>query len=310
MGHYQYDYHQVETTDEALSLLSQYGDDAHLMAGGTSLTLMLRQGLMQPSHVVGLQRVKEHHAIRRTPDGGLEIGALATHRDVETSADVLAYCPALAIAFSRIATIRIRNQATVGGNLVHADPAQDPPPILLALDAEVTLKSSSAERTVPLAEFFRDYFETALEEGELLTTIKLPPLKQGTRALYAKFLPRTEDDYATVAVAARLQLGADNTCEDVRVALGAAAAVPLRARQVESALQGQRLTPQLIEEASALVTEEVDPLDDVRGSAGYKRAMARVWTRRTLQALLDNAPDPTGYHNAFIGADGRNGHAA
>lgn len=310
MGHYQYDYHPAASAEEALSLLGQYGDDAHLMAGGTSLTLMMRQGLMQPGHVVGLQRVKELRGITRTADGGLEIGALATHRAVERSPEVMAYCPALAIAFSRIATIRIRNQATVGGNLVHADPAQDPPPMFLALDAQVTLRGAKGERTLPLTDFFKDYFETAIEEGELLTAIKLPPLSAGTRALYVKFLPRTEDDYATVAVAARLELGPDNLCQEVRLALGAASSIPMRARSVEDALRGQRLTPALIEQAADLVTNEVDPLDDVRGSANYKRAMAKVWTRRALQALLDNAPDPTGYHNAFMSGNGRTNHAA
>jgi carbon-monoxide dehydrogenase medium subunit len=283
----EFDYHAATSTAEALDLLARYGDEAHAMAGGTSLMLMMQQGLVRPGHVVGLRGISEMEGIERRPDGGLEIRALATHRQAERSPDVRAYCPTLAENFSRVATIRIRNQGTVGGNLVHADPAQDPPPMLMALDGEARVVSKGGERLIPLDTFFRDFFETALEEGELLAGVRLPPLATGTRATYIKFLPRTEDDYATVAVAATLRMGPDSQCEDLRVALGAAGPTPLRARRVEGALRGQRLTPALIDSAAEVVREEVDPIDDVRGSARYKREMARVWVGRALKSLLD-----------------------
>jgi carbon-monoxide dehydrogenase medium subunit len=285
----EFDYHAATSVSEALDLLGQYGDDAHPIAGGTSFMLMMQQGLLRPGHVVGLRDIPELRGIRALPGGGLEIRACATHRDAERAPEVKAHCAALAENFSRVATIRIRNQATVGGNLVHADPAQDPPPMLLALDAEAVITGKSGERVVPLHEFFQDYFQTVVQDGELLTSVRLPPLPAGTRATYVKFLPRTEDDYATVAVAATLRLGPGNVCEDVRVALGAAAPIPMRARKVEDALRGQRLTPQLIDETAPLVRDEVDPLDDVRGSARYKREMARVWVGRALKSLLDGA---------------------
>lgn len=283
----EFDYHAATSVSEALELLARYGDDAHVMAGGTSFMLMQQQGLVRPGHVVGIRDLSDLKGIRKLPNGGLEIRACVTHRQAENSADVRAHCPALAETFSRVATIRIRNQATVGGNLVHADPAQDPPPTLLALDAEAVIASRNGERVVPLHEFFQDYFQTAVQEGELLTAVRLPPVPAGTKATYVKFLPRTEDDYATVAVAAALRVGANGTCEDVRVALGAAAPIPMRARKVEDALRGRRLTPQMIDDAAELVRDEVDPLDDVRGSARYKREMARVWTGRALRSLLD-----------------------
>src|SRR3569833_798451 len=122
-----YDYHAASSLAEAVSLLGQYGSDAHVMAGGTSLVLLINQGLVQPGHVVGLRGIGELRGIERTGDGGLRIGALATHRDVERSPLVREYSPALSQAFSLVATIRIRNQGTVGGNLAHAAPAQDPP---------------------------------------------------------------------------------------------------------------------------------------------------------------------------------------
>jgi carbon-monoxide dehydrogenase medium subunit len=281
-----FDYHAPTSLSETFDLLNTYGDDAHLMAGGTALVLLMQQGLLQPGHVVGLQKVAELQGIRRLADGGLRIRAMATHRQAEKSPEVRAYCPALAENFAHVATIRIRNQGTVGGNLAHADPAQDPPPMLIALDGEAVIASRGGERRVPLDEFFVDYFETALQPGEVLVSIDLPPLAAGTRVTYKKFLPRTQDDYATVSVAAALRVGADSTCEDVRVALGAAATTPIHARSVENALRGQRLDAQTIKDAAALVRDEVDPLDDLRGSAAYKREMARVWTQRALQELL------------------------
>jgi carbon-monoxide dehydrogenase medium subunit len=282
-----FDYHAPTSLAETFELLNTYGEDAHIMAGGTALVLLMQQGLLQPGHVVGLQKVADLQGIRRLNDGGLQIHAMATHRQAEKSPDVQAYCAALVENFSHVATIRIRNQGTVGGNLAHADPAQDPPPILIALGGEAVIASRDAERRMPLDEFFVDYFETALQPGEVLVSIDLPPLASGTRVTYKKFLPRTQDDYATVSVAAALRVGGDSTCEDVRVALGAAATTPVHARTVENALRGQRLDAQMIKDAAALVRDEVDPLDDLRGSAAYKREMARVWTQRALQELLD-----------------------
>ena len=299
-----FDYYTPATVDEALSILAQHGDDAHFMAGGTSMMLLMQQGLVQPGHVVGLRGVQGLRGINKTADGGLEIGATTSHRQVELSDDAYAYCPTLPENFARVATIRIRNQGTVGGNLVHADPAQDPPSMLMALDAQAVIRSTSGERTVPLDEFFVDYFETVVQEGEMLTSVKLPPLSANARTCYIKFLPRTEDDYATVAVAARLQLDANNRVEDVRVALGAAAPVPLRAKRVEDAIRGQTLTEGIIDDAAELVTQEVDPIADIRGSAEYKRAMARVWTSRALKSLLNNTP-LGGKHGTLIPARAR-----
>lgn len=280
-----FDYHAPSSLEEVFELTERYAEDAHLIAGGTAVVLLLKQGLIRPGHVVALRGLAALRGIRRLEDGGLEIGALSTHRQVERSAEVVEYCEPLARTFSRVATVRIRNQGTIGGNLVHADPAQDPPPMLIALNASAEVVSRGGTRVIPLDELFVDYFETALQPGEVLTSVRLPPLPESTRAHYEKFLPRTQDDYATVSVAAALNVSADGTCTALRVALGAAAVTPVRARAVESALIGLRLTPEVIREAAALVRDEVDPLDDLRGSAAYKREMARVWTERTLLRL-------------------------
>ena len=280
-----FDYRAASSIDEALAALKEYGDDVEFIAGGTSLILMMQQGLVQPSIVVGLGNIKELRGIKRTTGGGLEVGAMTTHRVLETSPEAFAYAAALPQSLGVIATIRIRNQATLGGNLVHADPAQDPPPVLIALDAMVDVVSSGGARSIPMESFFTDFFETSLGEDELVRSVKIPPMPAGSKLAYKKFLPRTEDDYATVSVAVRLGVADDGTCKDLRIGLGALAVTPLRAKAVESALLGQKLTASIIREAAALVRDEVDPLDDVRGTAKYKREMARVWTERTITSL-------------------------
>ncbi len=283
-----FDYTAAASVDEALAALKEFGDEVEFIAGGTSLILMMQQGLVQPAKVVGLGKIKELRGIKRSADGGLEVCAMTTHRQLETSPEAFAYAAALPQSLGVIATIRIRNQATLGGNLVHADPAQDPPPVLIALDAAVDVVSAGGgARSIPMESFFSDFFETVLGENELVRSVKIPPMPAGSRLAYKKFLPRTEDDYATVAVAVRLGVAPDGTCKDIRIGLGALAVTPLRAKAVESALLGQKLTAESIREASALVRDEVDPLDDVRGSAGYKREMARVWTERTIASLAN-----------------------
>jgi aerobic carbon-monoxide dehydrogenase medium subunit len=283
-----YQLHQADSVDHVLALLEQYGnEDVHLMAGGTSLVLLMTLGLVEPGRIISLQRVRELRGIDSLADGGLELRAMATHRQLELAPAVQNYCPALAETFGHVATIRIRNQGTIGGNLAHADPAQDPPPMLIALDAQVVLKSRKGERSLPLDEFFVDYLTTTLQPGELVSAVRLPPLAAGTRATYKKFLPRTQDDYATISVAATLRLDADERCQEVRIALGGAAGVPVHARAVEDALRGEIVTDTRIADAAALIPELVDPPTDARGSATYKRRMARVWTERVLRQLRD-----------------------
>ena len=197
-----------------------------------------------------------------------------------------AYCEALRTAFGELATVRIRNQGTVGGSLAHADPAQDPPPMLLALDAEVVAAGPRGERRIPLHELFVGFFDTSLEPDEILTAIALPPADRRAGSAYLKFLPRTQDDYATISVAARVLADADGRCAGARIALGAAGAVPLRARRAEGLLARQRLDDEAVAAAAEAVRDEIDPVDDARGSAAYKREMAAVFTERALRQAI------------------------
>jgi carbon-monoxide dehydrogenase medium subunit len=176
--------------------------------------------------------------------------------------------------------------ATVGGGLAHADPSQDPPLGLLVLEAQVRLVSASGSRQVPVRELFSDYYETVIQPTELLTEVIVPPQDVSARTTYQKFLPRTQDDYATVAVAA-LGRVEDGVCRGVRVAVGAAGPTPIQATAVEHVLEGQPVSTELIRAAANAVAAQVDPLDDFRGTADYKRDMAIVFTRRALERVLN-----------------------
>jgi aerobic carbon-monoxide dehydrogenase medium subunit len=279
-----FEYLEPETLDEALALLAADAEDTLVMAGGTALVILMKQDLIRPARVIGLRRLAPLRAIEATGEG-LRLGALATHGALAHSPEVRGHMPALAATFAAVATVRIREQATLGGNLAHADPAQDPPVTLLALDGVAVVMSKARARRVPLDELFVDVFETSLEPGELLLGVELPDLPRGARGTYKKFLPGTLDDYATVSVAAVVATDPDGICSHARIALGAAGPVPLRARDAERALIGRRLDDAAIREAAALAGVATDPIDDLRGSAEYKRAMAGVWTERALREV-------------------------
>ncbi len=278
---------EADSLPHALQLLAD-DPEADLIRGGPSVMLRVNLGRMAPAHRDSIAKVKELRGISSGTDGSLHIKAMTTHRQLELSPEVWAHCDALQKTIAHVATIRIRNQGTLGGNLAHADPAQDPPPMLIALGASVELTSTAGSRVVPLEDFFLGYLSSVLQPGEILTAIHVPAVPPGTRSTYVKFLPRTHDDYATVSVAATLRMNG-GVCEDVRVALGSVAPTPLRARATEDALRGQSLTDAAIADAAALVTDIVDPPDDARGSAAYKRRMARVWTERVLRQLRDQS---------------------
>ena len=278
----EFEYHQPRSLQETFALLKDHGDDARLIAGGTGLLLFMKQRLAQPDHLISLAKVPGMDYIREE-NGELRVGALCTQRTAETSPVIHERIPLISETFRRVATPRIRNMSTVGGGLVHGDPNQDPPPSLLALNGSVVLKSESGERIVPLDNFFLDYYETDVAPGEVLTELRVPIPPPNTSGVFLKFLPRTADDYATVSASAVLHMTEGDVCQDVRVVVGSAGPIPVRATETENALKGQRLTDQLLRTASEAVHDAVSPLDDFRGSAGYKRDMAVVFTRRALE---------------------------
>lgn len=210
------------------------------------------------------------------------VGALCIHRTLEASPLVQISLPLLADTFWRVASIRTRTAATLGGALAHADPNQDPPPSLMVLAARGRVRSSHGQREVEIDDSFVNYYEAVLDPDKMATPVIVPRLPANPGPSFLKFLSQTQDDDATVAVAAdRVGLA--------RVGLGAAAATPVRAATVEAALQGQPPTPSVIRDAAALVAEAVEPSNDLRGSADYKRNMAAVFVRRALTQALTQA---------------------
>jgi len=286
-----FELHQPHSLEEAFDLLDTYGDDARVLAGGTALVIQMKQRLAQPGHVISLRRVPGLDYLREAANGspGLEVGALCTQQEIATNPLAGSRSPLAAEAYRWVATPRIRYMATVGGGLAHGDPSQDPPPALIALGASVVLTSAGGQRTLPVEELFIDYYETDVQPGEIITSLLIPPAPPGSGSAYLKFLPRTADDYATVSAAAVVTPGPGNICQDVRIALGAVGLTPVRPAGAEALLRGRPLTEDNIRAAAAAVKEAVDPLDDYRGSAGYKRDMAEVFTRRAIQQALARA---------------------
>ena len=248
---------------EAIAALTT--DGAVALGGGTSTALLMKQGLLAPTRLVTLRQVQDLRGVRPTAHGGLAVGAATTLTELADA--VRSSYPALAACVDGIGNVRIRNVATIGGALAHADPAQDLPPMLLALDAQVLLAGPSGQRTLPLDGFFAGYMETALQPGELIVHVELP--RPSGRSAYLKFTPRSQDDYATVGVACHLSDGA------AVIGLAGVAMTPLRLAVPAD--------PGSAAEAAAAAA---DPLDDLRGSAAYKRAMTAVCVRRAMAGLL------------------------
>jgi aerobic carbon-monoxide dehydrogenase medium subunit len=281
-----FEYRTPKNLKEVHATLKEFGTDAKLIAGGTALVIMMKQRLVRPSCLVSLRSVRGLNAIE-LKDGGLRIGGLATHRAVDNSSLVRRRIPLLAETYHHVATIRVRNRATVGGGLAHADPNQDPPPTLIALGATVKVTSPNGSRVIPIDEFFTDYYETVLKPDEIITEVFVPKLAANSGGAYLKFLPRTADDYATVSAAAVLTLDKNKkTVSDVRIALGSVGITPIRATAAEAILRGQPLKAEGFAEAGEKAKEAVDPISDFRGSAGYKKEMAGVFVRRALEKAL------------------------
>ena len=276
-----FDYQEPPTLKKALAILKKHGDDARAIAGGTSLLIMMRQRLLLPKVVVSLARIPKFDEISFNAKTGLRIGAGARHRDVELSPFIKQHYPLLHETFHKVAQPRIRNMGTLGGNLAAGDPLTDPGASLIALDAEVVLTAGKGSRTVKIDEFFVDYYQTALEPGELLTEIRVPPPVRSGWA-HIKFTPRSIEDFATVGVAVTLS-AKDGICQDIRIGLNSVAATIIHAKKAEAVLRGKEMTEAALRELGDVAATEVDPMDDNRGSAEYKREMVQVLVRRAAQ---------------------------
>jgi carbon-monoxide dehydrogenase medium subunit len=272
----EFDYEAPETLQDAISMLSQRGDeDAKLLAGGHSLIPLMKLRLASPGLLIDLRRVPGLHGVQRE-NGHWRIGALTTHAELARNRQ-------LGIAAAVAATIadqQVRNCGTIGGSLAHGDPASDLPAMLLASEGSVTLQGPSGQRTLAASELFRDYLETAVASDEVLTEVRLPAL-EGWGFSYQKFTRRSED-WAMVAVTVLIKRSGEQ-CDDVRVAMCNMGSVPLRAHGVEQALRGATLSAASIDAAAGAAADGTDPPGDLNASADYKRHLARVMCARALK---------------------------
>ncbi len=280
-----FEYILPQSLQEACALLAQYGQSAKVLAGGSDLLVKMKDGLLKPPYLVSLKNLDGLKGIRYESGKGVIIGARATHNDVMSNVILKEKYPSVCEAAHSMAAEQIRNIGTIGGNLVNAVPSADMPPILIALDAPARIMGSSRERTIPLEEFFLGPGKTVLENGEILVEIIIPD-QPATGSNYIKFGLRRAGALAVVGVASSVT-ASEGFCQDVRIVLGAVAPTPIRARQAENVLRGNKIRPELIDEAGKVAGAESKPINDIRGSIEYRRNLVDVLTRRSLKAALE-----------------------
>ncbi len=281
-----FEYVRAGSVQEAVALLEQHGDGARLLAGGHSLIPAMKLRLSEVGTLVDVSGIKELSEIRVDGDK-LHVGALTTHRSVELSEVVQKHCPVLAEAAAKIGDPQVRNRGTIGGSLAHADPAADYPALVLALGAEITAEGKSGSRTIAADDFFQGLFETALEEGEMITRVTFPTLKKGTGAAYEK-CPHPASRFAVVGVAAWVAVDGGK-CTEARVGVTGAADSAFRASDVEQALTGKPLDEKTISDATANVADPAELLSDLAASAEYRAHLCSVLAKRALVAAAERA---------------------
>ena len=283
----EFDYFAPTSVEEVIALLTEYGEDAKILAGGQSLIPMMKLRIASPRYVIDVNGVQSLTGLARSGDG-LEFGALCRHAEIAESALVREHLPIMVDAARLTADVQVRNRGTIGGSLAHADPAGDWPAILLALETDVTVTGRGGARSIPLREFIVDAYTTQMVPAEMLTrvSVRLPTPPCG--GVYVKFEKRA-GDFAVASVGVQLELGEGDTCRKVAISLGALGPFPTRAGRAEEALRQRAATPDLLRDVERLVQEDTEPFEDTRGSVPYKRHLAGVLFRRAFDAALARA---------------------
>ncbi len=288
------DLHEPTSLDEAATLLARYAPDARVLAGGTDLLVDLKTGRGTVGHLVSIQRIAALRGVSETADG-LTIGALTTLNELDASPIVAERYPVIRDATSRMAAPQIRNAATVGGNIAGGVPCADLPPVLMVLGASVTLWPAGKARTRPLAEFLSGPRRTILRPGELLTAVTVPAPAPGSGAAYARFALRDGNAIAVAAVAAGLSLESDHTVRSARIALGAVAPTPRLVEAAGALLTGRRLRldhEHDVDDVAEAAMAAAEPITDIRGTAGFRRRLVGILTRRAIEAAWARAVEP------------------
>ena len=275
---------------EVFDLLDRHGDEAKILAGGQSLMPLINLRLARPSVVIDINRLRNLDAISIAPAGGLTIGALVRQRAVERSRMVREQNPILAAAMPLIGHFQIRNRGTIGGSLVHADPAAELPAVSLLLDGEFLLKSKSGARLVAAKDFFLGYLASDCRPGELLTEIRFPKWRSGQTWAIDE-IARRKGDFALAGAALRAHLDEAGILQDAGIVMFGVGGKPQRMERGEALLKGRRIDSALLGELSRVVAEELEPDSDIHASAAYRKEVGGVLVRRGLQSALANAKE-------------------
>jgi carbon-monoxide dehydrogenase medium subunit len=282
-----FEYHKAASFEEAFELKSRYGEDARYFSGGTALMLLMRAGLLHSNALIGIRDLPGMSGIEVTNDF-VRIGAAMTHAQLAASSELRRVLPTVAQTFDHIATRRVRNVATVGGNLAHANPHQDPPATLTAFDARVQVRGPRGDRTIALDDLFVDYFQTSLAPDEILSTIEIPVPGSGSGSAFIKYLPRSADDYAVVNVAVSL-VREGNGLKSVRIGVGSMGPTVIRSAEAEAILVGGAFDEARARQAAEAAVATADPELDSRGTPEYKRRIAPVIVRRAILEAWQNS---------------------
>ncbi len=282
-----FEYFAPRALDEALALLAGHGDGAKVLAGGQSLIPLLNFRLAHPEALVDINRIADL-AFLRADDGGVALGALTRQHAVERSELVRARVPIVAEACRLIGHLPIRHRGTIGGNLAHADPASELPAVMIALEAQLTLRSAKGSRTLPADRFFVGPLSTALQTGEMLTQIRVPGLPPRTGSAFVE-MARRAGDYALVGVAALITLDGSGRCQRARISLCGVGPTPIRARAAEEAVVGQAPTGAALDEAATRAAAATSPPSDLHGSAAFRMKLASHFTRQAIALATERA---------------------
>ncbi len=279
-------YFTPTSIEQAISLLSEYGEKSRIIAGGTDLLAQMKKEIVLPDVLINVKGIRDLDYIDYDETAGLRIGALTTIAFIENSPLIRSKFSILAQAASMLGSPTIRNQSTVGGNLCNAAPSADTAPALMVLGAKVKIAGVEGEKTVPIEDFSTGPGQTVIKNGEMLTEIQIPNLPLQHGETYVKETRRRGADLAVVGVAALVILEGD-ILRDVKIALGAVAPTPIRAKKAEEILKGKKLGDKLLEEASQSASRESKPIDDIRGSADYRRKLIIVLTKRAVKQAVE-----------------------
>ncbi len=282
-----FEYSAPSTLDEALKMLNELGDEAKILAGGHSLIPMMKLRFAEPEHLVDINNIPGLSFVKE--DGGyLIIGAMTREVELEESDIIAAKFPIFLDAAKLIADPQVRNWGTIGGNLAHGDAANDHPAIMIALDAEVEITGQNESRWVSINEFFMGFYTTAVQEGEILTAIRIPNTSGKNGNSYHKN-ERKVGDYATAGVAVNITRDDNGTCTAAGIGLTNVNPTPLKAERSEQALIGTRLEDAAITNAAQYASEDCNPSDDLRGSVDYKRRIVKALTKRMIIKAMERA---------------------